>query len=404
MRGSRWILLVVGVVALGVLAWAWKGYRPAQAGPARPPGDRVVPVLAATVAARDMPIFKSGLGSAVAFATVTIRPQVDGRIDKLGFVEGQDVKKGDLIAQIDPRPFQIQLQLAEAALARDRTTARNDRVNLERYKALAEKGLVPGQQVDDQRATTESAESSLAADQAAIQSARLNLSFARVTSPIDGRTGIRLVDAGNLVHATDPIGIVVVTQLDPIVVLFTLPEDDLPDVAKAMAGGPLSVEAWSRDGKQLLAKGVVALVDNQINQATGTIKIKAVFANAGQALWPNQFVKARLLLTTRKGALVVPASVVQRGQQGTFAYVIDPSMHVAVRPVEIEPAEGDLAIVTRGLEAGERVVADGQYQLAPGASVSLKAPPPDRSAAPPAAGGSAPPAPSAAPARSAAPP
>jgi multidrug efflux system membrane fusion protein len=381
---GRWIFIPVAALAVAGITWFVHSRKAAEAAAAKQPPEKSVPVIAATVAASDVPVYKWGIGSVAAFATVTIRSQVDGRIDKLGFIEGQDVKKGDLIAQIDPRPFAIQLNQAQAALARDTVQAKDDRLNLERFVTLAQKNLVPQQQVDDQRATTEALEATMRADQAQIASAQLNLSYAHITSPIDGRTGIRMVDPGNLVHATDATGIVVVTQLDPIVVFFTLPEDDLPDVAKASAAGTLPIDAFSRDGKTNLGRGELALIDNEINPATGTIRIKGVFPNHDHMLWPSQFVKARLLVSTRKNALVVPSSVIQRGPKGTFAYVVDATSHVTVRPVETEAAEGDFTVATSGLNVGDQVVVDGQYALAPGAKVSLK--PPGSDAAPASSG------------------
>lgn len=389
MVSTRWILLGVGVAgltALGVMARARfgqdgrvsSGEGPAASASAAP-GDRPVSIVAVPVVRRDMPIYLSGLGSVTAFNTVTVKSQVDGRLDHVAFREGQEVKKGDLLAQIDPRPFTIQLHIAQAALARDRATASAHKVTLDRVLTLSKDGLATQQQVDDARAALAQAEAVTVGDGAQVESARLSLDYARIVAPIDGTTGVRLVDAGNLVHPSDPGGIVVITQLDPISVLFTLPQDDLPRIAAEMARGPLAVEAQSRDGDALLGKGAVTLVDNQINQTTATIRLKATFANGDHALWPNQFVKVRLLLTTRRDALVVPAAVVQRGPQGTFAYVVGPDMKALVRPVTVDTLEGDSAVIGKGLEVGEQVVTEGQYQLRPGARVVLKsldAPPP----------------------------
>jgi multidrug efflux system membrane fusion protein len=332
--------------------------------------DRVVPVVAVPVAQRDMPVYLDGLGNVVASATVTVRAQVDGRLDRVAFREGQEVHHGDLLAQIDPRPFQNQLHTGEAALARDRAQLAGAQRNLERYVSLAKDGLVGAQQVDDQRVSVAQMEATLRGDQAQIDAARLQLDYARVTSPIDGVTGVRLVDQGNVVRASDPSGIVVVTQIDPIAVIFTLPQDDLPRVSRQLAAGPVAVEAMSRDGVTRLATGQLVLVDNQINQATATIRLKATFPNADHALWPNQFVKTRLLLATRKAALVVPAAVVQRGPQGLFAYVVGPDQKAVVRPITTEGTEGELAVVSSGLEVGEQVVVDGQNQLRPGSKLA----------------------------------
>jgi multidrug efflux system membrane fusion protein len=352
--------------------------------------DRVIPVLAATVAQQDVPIYLDGLGTVTAFNTVTVKPQVDGRLEKVVFREGQEVKKGDLLAQIDPRPFLAKLHQAEATLARDRAQLRGHKQALDRGLALTAEGLATQQQVDDARAAADQDTATLQSDQALIESAQLDVNYARIVAPADGVTGVRLIDAGNIVHTGDATGLVVIAQLDPITVLFTLPQDELPRITASMATGVLHVEALSRDGEKKLAGGDLVLVDNQINATTGTIKLKATFANHDKALWPNQFVKARLLLTTRKGAKVVPASVIQRGPQGTFAYVIGEGDKVQVRPVTIESTEGDHVLIASGIEVGDRIVVEGQSQLRPGARVSVKP-----------AGGGGPPAGNGAPAGSA---
>ena len=331
---------------------------------------RSVPVVAAPVQRRDVPIYLDGLGNVAAFYTVTVRTQVDGRLDQVLFREGQQVGKGDLLARIDPRPFQNQLAQAQGALARDRAQLAAAKVNLERYRQLAEKKLIAQQQADDQGALVGQLQGAVEVDQATIAVARLNLDYASIRSPIDGVTGVRVVDPGNVVHAGDANGLVVITQLDPISVLFSLPQDELPRVMEELQRGAIAVEAWSRDGGQKLATGQLALVDNQINAATATLRLKAVFPNPQRLLWPNQFVKARLLLTTRKDALVVPSTVPQRGPEGTFAYVIQPDQTVQPRNIDIEHTEGDLAIVAKGLNEGEQVVVDGQNQLRAGSKVA----------------------------------
>jgi multidrug efflux system membrane fusion protein len=393
-RANRWVLGLVGLALVGGLGWLLRAKKPDAAGPAAgAPTDRPVPVVLATVTQADVPIWLEGLGSVVPLATVSIKSQVDGRLDRVAFKEGQHVKKGDLLAQIDPRPFQIKLEQAQATLARDQAQLANARLNLDRYKALREQNLIPQQQVDDQQASVDQQAAAVRADQAPIDDARLSLDYARITSPIDGVTGVRLVDPGNIVHPADPGPIVVVTQLDPIAVIFTLPEDDLPRLAKELAAGKVAVDAYSRDGAEKLVRGEVALIDNQINQATATIRIKALFPNEKRALWPNQFVKARLLLTTRKAAIVVPAAVVQRGPQGAFAYVVGPGRTASPRPIEVDSLQGEQAIVAKGLAPGEEVVADGQAQLRPGSKIAPRG----------AEGASAPPDGSGAPAASAAP-
>ncbi len=339
---------------------------------AKAAADRVTPVLTATVAQRDVPHWLDGLGNVQAFYTVTVKTQVDGRIDKVQFKEGQRVHKGDLLVQIDPRPFAIQLESAQAAYERDEAQLKNGQLNLDRYKTLTSQNLIAVQQYTDQQATVAQLDGQARADKAGIDSAKLNLDYARITSPIDGVVGLRLVDPGNVVHATDTTGLVVVTQLDPIAVFFTLPEDDLVSIEKAMAGGELSVEARSRDGDQLLGEGKLAVIDNEINQATATIRLKAIFPNPQQVLWPNAFVKARLKLDTIRKALVVPAAVVQHGPQGTFAYVVGADGIAAMRPIVLQTTQNDTAVISRGLQPGEQVVVEGQAQIRPGAHVSGK--------------------------------
>jgi len=301
--------------------------------------------------------------------TVTVRSQVDGRLDEVLFREGQQVKTGEPIARIDPRPFQAQLLQAQGALARDKAQLEGAKRNLDRYRSLASQKLIAQQQADDQAALVGQLEGAVQLDQGQIATAKLNIDYSNIRSPIDGVTGVRLVDPGNLVHASDQNGLVLLTQLDPIAVLFSLPQDDLPRVMQELAKGTLPVEAWSRDGTQKLSTGELTLVDNQINAATATLRLKAVFPNPQRLLWPNQFVKARLLLSTQKDALTVPSTVPQRGPEGTFAYVIQQDQTVQPRPIEVAITEGDISVIGRGLQEGEQVVVDGQSQLRPGSKV-----------------------------------
>ncbi len=373
-RSRRWIAGGLAVAAvLAAFAWFVRG-RPGTGGAAAPPdaAQRVVPVTSATVARKDVPTWLEGLGTVTAYKTITVKSQVDGRLDAVHFKEGDAVKRGQLLAQIDPRPFEVQLHQAEGALARDEAQLANARINESRARTLWDRQLNARSNVDDAVAAVGQLEGTVAVDRAAIESAKLNLDYTRITSPVDGVTGVRLVDPGNLVRTADAGGIVVVTQLDPIAVLFTLPQDDLPRISEQMRSGKLPVEAYSRDGLTLLGKGQLELVDNQINQATATIRLKAILPNPARALWPNQFVKARLLLDTRKGALVVPATALQRGPNGTFVYVIGKDDTVQPRAVRAEPPTGQVAIVDEGLQEGERVVADGQGQLRAGAKVSAR--------------------------------
>jgi multidrug efflux system membrane fusion protein len=385
-RAVTWLIGLGLVAGAGALAFVRLRGVPAAGAPAGSgsPGEaRPVPVVVAIAAKRDVPIYLEGLGNAAPLATVVVRTQVDGRLEKVFYTEGQSVKKGEVLAQIDSRSFAIALRQAEAASARDTATAENAKRNLERYRNLAGQKLIAQQQVDDQQTLHDQAMAALASDRTLADNARLQLDYARIKSPIDGVTGVRLVDPGNIVHASDATGIVVVTQLDPMGVVFTLPEDDLPRVSQELARRPLTVEAYSRDAQRRLAVGTLLLVDNQVNQATATIKLKAVFPNPERSLWPNGFVKARLLLTTKPGALVVPAQAIQRGPKGTFVYVVDASSKAQTRFVTLDATEDEIAVLASGLEAGERVVIEGQSQLRPGAKVAPRAPAGEGSAASP---------------------
>jgi multidrug efflux system membrane fusion protein len=368
---TRWIFVVVGVIAVAAVVWVLRRRAGATVAPgAQNPADRVVPVSVAAAQKKDVPIFLEGLGNVLPIAQVTVKTQVEGRLDRVLFTEGQTVKKGDALAQVDPRPFQIQLHTAEAALLRDQAQLRNAQLNLDRYKTLRQQNLIPQQQVDDQQTLVDQATATVRSDQTQIENAKLQLDYAHIVSPIEGVVGVRQVDPGNLVHVADANGIVVVTQLDPIAVLFTLAQDDLGRVAKQLAQGKVPVDAYSRDGAQKLGSGELAVIDNQVNAQTATIRLKAIFRNPDRVLWPNAFVKARLLLETRKDALVVPATAVQRGPQGTFTYLVGPDKTVQSRPIEIDSTEGDQAIVSKGLAPGDQVVTDGQNQLRPGAKVA----------------------------------
>jgi multidrug efflux system membrane fusion protein len=378
MTRSRWwgIGALGALVIAGVLWGVHLRTAPRTAGGTGRPADaqpaRAIPVAVAAAARRDVPVYLEGLGSVVANRTVTVRPQIDGRLEAVQFREGQPVRRGDVLAQIDPRPFQAQLHQAEGALARDQAQLRNAQLNVTRDRQLVAQNLIAQQQLDTDAAAEGQLEGAVRMDQAAIETAHLNLDYARITSPIDGVTGVRLIDPGNVVRQADPGGIVVVAQLDPIAVLFTLPQDELGPVAEALAAGRPAVDAYSRDGSTLLGTGELALIDNQINQATATIRLKALLPNPRRALWPNQFVNARLHLRTRKGALVVPSLAVQRGPSGTYVYVVGRDETVSLRPITLEATQGDLALVAKGVEEGDRVVVDGQNQLRPGARVVVR--------------------------------
>jgi len=333
--------------------------------------DRPIPVLVAEAVSRDVPIFLEGLGSVTAYKTVNVRSQVDGRLDKVIFREGQPVKHNEVIAEVDPRPFEILLHQGQAAATRDQAQLDGAKRDLDRYEAVGGQHLLPQQQIDDQRALVEQLTGTVQNDHATIENAKLQLDYARIKSPINGITGVRLVDPGNIVHAADTGGIVVVTQMDPIAVLFTLPQDDLPGISRQLRLGPLAVEADSRDGSQVLASGTLGLIDNQINQGTATMRLKAIFPNPERTLWPNQFVKARLRLTVRKGALVIPAVAVQRGPQGAFVYVAKGDQ-AELRTIGVERIEGEDALISQGLAPGDQVVREGQSQLRPGSKLAIR--------------------------------
>jgi membrane fusion protein, multidrug efflux system len=332
-----------------------------------------VPVVEGVVSTKDVPIYLDGLGTVQAFNTVTIHTRVDGQLVKVAFTEGQDVKTGDLLAQIDPAPYQAAFDQTAAKKAQDEAQLANARVDLQRYADLLKTDGITQQIYDTQKALVSQLEATVKADQAAMDSAKVNLDYTTILSPIDGRVGIRQVDAGNLIHASDANGLVVLTQLRPISVVFTLPEQALPKLQQQAAA--FTVLAVSRDDTNVLAQGNLAVIDNQIDTTTGTIKLKANFANESLRLWPGQFVNTRLLLTTRKDSPVVPASVVQRGPEGAFAFVIQDDHAVTMRPLKVAQIESGMALIDEGLKSGERVVVDGQYKLQPGSHVKPVEPP-----------------------------
>ena len=364
--------LIVGAIVLsgaGIAAWHWLG-EPARA-QAPLPAPPAIPVQAATASAADVPIEEIGLGNVQAFNTVTVKVRVDGELQKIGFTEGQTVRPGDLLAQIDPRPFQAQLDQAIAKEAQDQAQVANVRLNLSRDENLVAHQYATQQTVDNEKASVAQLEAAIKGDEAAIENARVQLGYTTVTAPISGRTGIRLIDQGNIVHATDTTGIVVLTQLQPISVIFTLPEDDLPAVSEAQTHGPVPVAALSRDDKSVLDQGTLALVDNEIDQATGTMRLKATFPNPNNRLWPGQFVNVRLLLRTDHNVLTVLSGAVQHGASGLYVYRIKPDSTVELQPIEVGPNGDHVTVVTAGLQAGDRVVTAGQYRLQPGARVAV---------------------------------
>jgi multidrug efflux system membrane fusion protein len=334
----------------------------------RPP----VVVAAAPVQMRDVPVFLNGLGTVTPVYTVTIHSRVDGELVKINFREGQEVHKGDVLAEIDPRPFQVQLQQAIATKNKDEAALHDAQVNLERYRALYNDKVIAKQQLDTQASLVGQLQGSLGADEAQINNARLNLTYARITSPINGRVGLRLVDPGNIVHASDANGLLVVTQMDPIDVIFTLPEDYVPQVVKQMRKGSLPVQAYGRDDQTKIAEGKLITLNNEIDPTTGTDKLKARFVNTERLLWPNQFVNVHLLVRTKKNAIVIPVAAVQHGSQGTFTYVVGNDKKAQIRNIQVGLTQGTIAAVDSGLQPGELVVTDGQDKLQPGAMVQVQ--------------------------------
>jgi multidrug efflux system membrane fusion protein len=364
------------VVVLAVATAIGFGLARKPAAAAGKPAGRPVAVDTAGVTQSDVPIYLQGLGTVQAFYTVTVTARVDGELEKIGFTEGQTVHKGDLLAEIDPRPNQAALAQALATKAKDAAQLANARRDFERYTVLQPQDLASKQTVDTQRAMVDQLTAQLAIDEAQIANARTQLDYTRITSPIDGRTGIRLIDPGNIVHAADTTGIVVVTQVQPIAVIFTLPEENLGMVGAALSAGPVQVSVVPRDGGGELDEGALTLIDNQIDPATGTAKFKAIFKNAHDTLWPGQFVNTRVLVRVDKNALTIPSTAVQLGAHGPFTYVVKDDSTVEARPLTLGQESNGVTIVTRGLEVTDRVVTSNQYRLQAGARVQPNPPAP----------------------------
>jgi multidrug efflux system membrane fusion protein len=375
MRARVFLVLVLLAAGVGGAAWYFAYAKPA---PTAAQGRRAVfeggriPVVPATVVQADVPIYLDGLGTVQAFNSVLVRARVEGELQKVAFTEGQDVGEGDLLAQIDPRPYQAQLAQAAAKKAQDEAQLVNAKRELARYSELRKNNYATQQQIDQYQAQVDQLAATIKGDQAAIDSAQLMLGYTTITAPIAGRVGMRQVDQGNIIRASDANGLVTITQMKPISILFTLPEQTLTQVVDASAGKKLEVIALDRDNATELGRGALAVIDNQIDQATGTVKLKATFANDDLRLWPGKFVNVRLLLTTRRNGIVVPAQVVQRGPKGAFAFVITDESKVELRPIKVAQIEDGTALIDDGLQPGERVVADGQSRLQAGSTVVVR--------------------------------
>ncbi|HVV46949.1 MAG TPA: MdtA/MuxA family multidrug efflux RND transporter periplasmic adaptor subunit [Bryobacteraceae bacterium] len=383
-RGFIWLLFFALVAAVAAYA-VYKAGQPGQiiqqarggrggsGGRGGRGGFGPTPVGVQKARLGSMPVYRKGLGTATAYYTVAVKTRVDGQLMQVNYKEGELVRKGDIVAVVDPRPFEVQLHQAEGTLARDTALLNNARRDLERYQGLVKQNAVPQQQVDTQAATVEQLQGTVKQDSAAVDNANLQLTYANVRAPITGRVGLRLVDPGNIVHASDQAGLMVITEIQPITVLFTLPERQLPEVvAKLNAGKKLLVEAWNADDSQKIANGYLLTVDNQIDATTGTSKMKAIFDNHDLSLFPNQFVNVHLLVNTMCDQVIVPNVAVQSGQQGTFVYVVDAESKVHMRPVTVALALETESAIASGLEAGENVVVDGTDRLVEGATVRLR--------------------------------
>jgi len=367
------IALLTAVVAGGILALSghWRSTAGAQGSVPVPPPR--MPVAAAPVRTRDMGVYLNGLGSVTPLNTVTVKTRVDGELMAVRFQEGQVVSSGDLLAEIDPRPFEAQLTQFEGQLERDQALLDNARVDLKRFQELVKTDAVPRQQLDTQASLVHQLEGTVKNDQGQIDATKVNLVYCRITSPIAGRVGLRLVDPGNIVHAADTGGLVIITQLQPITVIFTIPEDSIPTVLEQLRrGARLPVEAYDREQRRKLAEGALLTIDNQVDPTTGTVRLKAQFPNTDNRLFPSQFVNARLLIDTRRGAKVVPTAAIQQSPRGPFVYVVRPDRTAAARPVGVGVTDGDDVSIERGLQVGEQVVIEGAERLRDGAAIELR--------------------------------
>jgi len=369
-KSMSWLWAIPGAAVVALLVY-FVGFHRATPQPhasASPP----IPVTIAAAAAQDVPIFLDGLGTVQASNTISIRTQTNGTLQSVNFVEGQQVHKGDILAVIDPRPLQAALDQAVAKKAEDDAQLISAQKDLDRDKILVQRSFQTQQVLDQQQAKVDQLKATIESDQAAIENAQVQLSYATIVAPIDGRVGFRQVDAGNIVHTTDPSPLTVLTQIEPAWVIFTLPQSALGEIREAMLRGPVMVLAFDQDNIKQLSEGKLLLVDNQIDQATSTIRLKATFANADDRLWPGEFVHIHIEADMRTNAVTVPPAAVQRGPNGLYSWVVDADDTVAQRPIETMPVDNEISIVTRGLSAGDRVVVNGQSRLEPGARVAPK--------------------------------
>ena len=335
-------------------------------------GQMIIPVAVAKAEVRDLPILLNGLGSVEAYNTVAVKSRLDGQLIKINVKEGQEVKEGELLAEIDPRPYEVQLSQAQATLFKDQSALKDARLNLERFQQLYKDGVIPKQQFDTQGSLEGQLDGAVRADQAQIDNVKLNLVYTRITAPVSGRIGLRQIDVGNMVHASDPNGLFVITQLQPIAVIFSLPQDNLQAVSQHMNKGKLAVDAYSRDDQTKIATGFLTTIDNQIDTTTGTGKLKAVFDNRDHSLWPNEFVNVHLLLEVRKNNTVIPSAAIQRGPQGTYVFTVKPDKTAEMRTVTASISQGNFTAISQGLQPGDLVVTDGQDKLQPNTKVEIR--------------------------------
>jgi multidrug efflux system membrane fusion protein len=379
------VFAVCAIVLLGYVAWHYTSAAQTNASREQSKGPAPIPAMIQTIQKSDFPVYLNGLGTVQPYTTVTIRSRVDGQVTKVGFRQGQMVKEGDLLVQIDPRPYQAALEEAQAKKAQDEANLKNAQLDLQRYSALAKQDYASRQQLDTQQAKVDQLDAQLKGDQAAIDNAQTQLSYTTINSPLTGKTGFRLIDPGNIVHATDQTGIVTVVKLQPISVVFTAPEETIPEINRALAAGNVPVIALSSDGTKILGQGHLALVDNQVDQASGTIRMKATFKNEDNALWPGLSVATRLLVDTRKNVLVMPNDAIQHGPNGLYAFVVGKDNKVEKRDIKVGDEGAAQTVVLEGLAGGDRVVTSGQYRLTEGAVVNphsaTTSPPLDKEAA-----------------------